>query len=526
MQLDNGTIISVKIGSGFSTQTQYWMAAEKGFRRIVITTHNRGIAQFSLTDDYRASFDNEFDDANSVYAAPKSSQGLFTPVQITALKDGTTIRLSSGRTAVKNGDGYEIDGEFQPYDTITNPERIRIIDEDAILPASTDNDLGTKSSDKSMKPKANLGLPQKKDGVLTEESSLTATLHHMLSNIDISDDDLRSGVRLSENGFAKVGRKLGISKQQAEALFSALVQSLRHTVNESIKGRYSYEKDFLGNITLRDAETNKSVFLRGNSATSLLNALNGGGDEQEIMAQYASKITESWDDDQEHGKALEKTGFWGKAGAGCIILAQDTGRMLIAHRSKHVEQPLTWGTWGGAIDSGENPVESVRREVGEETGYNGSIIDIKPLYVFKSGTFRYFNFLVIIESEFKPRLDWENCGYQWCSFDDRSQWPSPLHFGLTAILKDPASLKTLEAASTFPITETAENAPVFSGGGSYNFPWKVGTRRGFATASFSGGPGDVQVKVIDIRDSNGDETDATELADEIQKQAIAFIGKE
>ena len=57
-----------------------------------------------------------------------------------------------------------------------------------------------------------------------------------------------------------------------------------------------------------------------------------------------------YEDDSDHAEALQQTGFWGRAGAGVLFLARDTGRILIAHRSADVEQPDTWGTWGGAID--------------------------------------------------------------------------------------------------------------------------------------------------------------------------------
>ena len=56
------------------------------------------------------------------------------------------------------------------------------------------------------------------------------------------------------------------------------------------------------------------------------------------------------ENDSEHRAELNRTGFWGKQGAGCIILAKDTGRICLPHRSQYVEQPGTWGTWGGAID--------------------------------------------------------------------------------------------------------------------------------------------------------------------------------
>ncbi|CAM6054457.1 unnamed protein product [Sphagnum tenellum] len=87
-------------------------------------------------------------------------------------------------------------------------------------------------------------------------------------------------------------------------------------------------------------------------------------------------------DDADHFDALEKTGFFGSAGAGCLFVARDTGRFLFSHRSQHVEQPGDWAGWGGAIDSGEDPVEAVKREVHEEAGYNGKM-DLIPIHGFK-----------------------------------------------------------------------------------------------------------------------------------------------
>lgn len=136
--------------------------------------------------------------------------------------------------------------------------------------------------------------------------------------------------------------------------------------------------------------------------------------------------------DAEHFDALRKTGFFGAAGAGCIFLARDTGRILIAHRSEYVQEPNTWGVWGGAINRGEDPLQAVQREAHEETG-NGGPFEFVPLYVFQSGTFRYFNFLCIVDEEFSPHLDWETQGFKWCEWGD---WPQPMHFGLKALLSD------------------------------------------------------------------------------------------
>ena len=152
------------------------------------------------------------------------------------------------------------------------------------------------------------------------------------------------------------------------------------------------------------------------------------------------RLLELKENDNDHRTALRQTGFWGRQGAGCIIMAQDTGRFCIAHRSDAVEQPNTWGTWGGAIDSGEDPAAAAQREVREEAGYRGAMRLI-PLYIFRHPSgFTYHNFLAIVAKEFKPKMDWETQGYAWVEY---GRWPAPLHPGLKAVLSDPDSAETM-----------------------------------------------------------------------------------
>jgi 8-oxo-dGTP pyrophosphatase MutT (NUDIX family) len=122
--------------------------------------------------------------------------------------------------------------------------------------------------------------------------------------------------------------------------------------------------------------------------------------------------------------------YWGDTAAGCIFVAKDTGRILLAQRGIEAEEPGTWGTWGGKIDGDESPQEAVKREVEEETGYDG-ITKITPLYVYRDGTFKYHNFLVIVPFEFTPQLNWENENSAWVEY---GKWPEPIHFGLTTLL--------------------------------------------------------------------------------------------
>lgn len=145
--------------------------------------------------------------------------------------------------------------------------------------------------------------------------------------------------------------------------------------------------------------------------------------------------------DDDHRKALNETGFWGKAGAGCIPFSIITRKFLFVYRSKSVEQPHTWGNIGGAIDGNSgSPKSHAIRELREETRYSGVINKMIPLITFKSKTFVYYNFIAVIDNEYIPYLNWENEDSKWVEFED---WPRPLHFGIEFILNDSQSVTTM-----------------------------------------------------------------------------------
>jgi 8-oxo-dGTP pyrophosphatase MutT (NUDIX family) len=143
--------------------------------------------------------------------------------------------------------------------------------------------------------------------------------------------------------------------------------------------------------------------------------------------------------DDLHQQAFDTTGFWGKKGAGSIIMARTTSRLLIQKRSTEVEEPGTWGTWGGAIDLGLSPEAGAIKEFEQETGKSKKFIKtIVPLWVFedKKSGFTYHNFLFIVDDEFTPLPDshsaWEIDGFKWIPF---GRWPQPLHFGLQKLIE-------------------------------------------------------------------------------------------
>jgi len=141
-------------------------------------------------------------------------------------------------------------------------------------------------------------------------------------------------------------------------------------------------------------------------------------------------------EDREGAFATGGRVFWGRRGAGALLLARDTGRVLALRRSRSVMEPRTWGIAGGAIDSGEDPEKSARREVQEELDYYGPV-EMHPAHVFQSDAFRYHNFIGIVPVEFKPRLNWENDLYRWVDIDEM---PEPRHYGLKALFDNSGDL--------------------------------------------------------------------------------------
>lgn len=160
----------------------------------------------------------------------------------------------------------------------------------------------------------------------------------------------------------------------------------------------------------------------------------------------------------EHQKHLDETGFWGKRGAGCLVFSRKTKRFLFAFRSAAVLEPNTWGMWGGAIDAGEKPEQSVLRELKEESGFQKKPVAVQLLDVFKApgNVFTYYNFVVVVDDEFPVRLNWESSGARWVTLNN---WPTPLHPKVREFLSKPAVKSELRA-----LVEDAETASPYRPG--------------------------------------------------------------
>ena len=114
-----------------------------------------------------------------------------------------------------------------------------------------------------------------------------------------------------------------------------------------------------------------------------------------------------------------------KESVGIFIIAKDTNNFLLLHR---VNSPLVWGLLSGSMDKkGEQPYDTLVREIGEELGVNPSIVsDIRQLGSFQSKKTMFHLYAGFVEHEMDfPNLDTsENDDYAW---HNETNLPSPIH---------------------------------------------------------------------------------------------------
>lgn len=120
--------------------------------------------------------------------------------------------------------------------------------------------------------------------------------------------------------------------------------------------------------------------------------------------------------------------FADQGAAGCILYAEDTGRYGFQQRSNKINDPGLWAAWGGGREPGESLEQCARRELAEESGYTGPV-KLQRL----AENARYVTFIGTVPHEFEPRPDPEWQDYCWVKAGD---WPSPMHPGVTAAVKN------------------------------------------------------------------------------------------
>lgn len=173
-------------------------------------------------------------------------------------------------------------------------------------------------------------------------------IHQMLTQAGITDQEIIQGITISQNGKNKIAGQLGISPSEVDLLIATLEQKLSDTdatdtdalIDDYYRGMYegvnspwklkysfkkiserlSYEKDSMGNVTVRDSKTGREKFIRGSKAIELLNKNDNINEELEdgdtvISNRYRKEIESNsgtynfpWIYDGEHGLATASFG--------------------------------------------------------------------------------------------------------------------------------------------------------------------------------------------------------------------------
>ncbi len=105
-------------------------------------------------------------------------------------------------------------------------------------------------------------------------------------------------------------------------------------------------------------------------------------------------------------------------GGKAVVFNKDE-KILILQRSKKAGGGGKWSLPGGALEKDENPIESIKREIMEETKLK--VTGIKP-FSFKTYEHKDDHILIIgykcRTSSNKIVLDWEHDDYEWLTKDD------------------------------------------------------------------------------------------------------------
>lgn len=152
----------------------------------------------------------------------------------------------------------------------------------------------------------------------------------------------------------------------------------------------------------------------------------------------------------------DKKRYYGRRGAGTLIVCRSTKRVLMAKRSEKVNIPLTWASIGGGIEGEENNKEeeislslakmSAHTEIVEETEYDGQIdLNFLGLLKYSDGikwekggeNFTTYMYVGFVEHEFEPKKNWETEEFRWTDVQEIESL-GKLHPCTTRTLKETA----------------------------------------------------------------------------------------
>lgn len=124
--------------------------------------------------------------------------------------------------------------------------------------------------------------------------------------------------------------------------------------------------------------------------------------------------------------------------AGVLIKALDTNRVLLVLRSDKCSDPYNWALVSGGINSDEDTLVGLKREVFEELGVNPDIIKYEYIHTEVEGDMEFFYYQGFTEHEFSPILNEEHDDFGWF---DVENLPNQLYCKVGDKIKDICKIK-------------------------------------------------------------------------------------
>lgn len=131
----------------------------------------------------------------------------------------------------------------------------------------------------------------------------------------VSEDDIRAGIDLTAAGMQKVAARLGIAASEVPMLLGSLSTRLDDEQKHSESAyegiyedmlsneQFSYEKDGMGDVTVRDARSGKEIYLQGSQATDLLGRLEQDPEDAQAILGSVQSLMEG-DEDTDYVKEM------------------------------------------------------------------------------------------------------------------------------------------------------------------------------------------------------------------------------
>ena len=122
---------------------------------------------------------------------------------------------------------------------------------------------------------------------------------------------------------------------------------------------------------------------------------------------------------------------WQGVSACAIVLAEDTGRVLVKQCVPADGTGPEWGTWTADVLAGQSPLQVAINTIAERCAYEGDLALSRLTPFSDARFFVQHNYVAVVPQEFEPRVGAGHLGHQWCELD---RLPQPLSPALAHLL--------------------------------------------------------------------------------------------